>query len=295
LFAAASCSTQEAVVGNEHIKFCPPGTIEIDSNFFCDQFEICNTDWREYEYWTARVYGKKSVPHLACLPDTLCWRKEKDTCFFENPESYYRHPGLNYWPVVGISQEQALAYSKWRADRVLEVILINNKFISQDTAPTPESHFTIERYFNGTLTTYLTNERVKYYPKYSLPTLQERDKILAITDSLNRQALLKANSRKRKDCLANYPQVNSIEKPCKTFSGIYTLEMRKKKIACSEWLFPVYELHGGVSEWSSETNIAFGGSWKESREDILASDTARSFVGATTGFRNVCRWVKWQP
>lgn len=104
----------------------PAGTVQITETFFADKVEISNFAWQEYEKWTEIKFGKNSKEHLAVLPDTLVWR---DSLSYNEPyvQYYYRHVGYRDFPVVGISYEQALAYCKWRTERVKEYYAIRYK------------------------------------------------------------------------------------------------------------------------------------------------------------------------
>jgi hypothetical protein len=64
----------------------------------------------------------------ALLPDTTVWR---DEMAYNEPYErfYFRHPAYSFYPVVGVSWEQASAYCQWRTDRVNEQILILSKYI----------------------------------------------------------------------------------------------------------------------------------------------------------------------
>jgi formylglycine-generating enzyme required for sulfatase activity len=107
-------------------KFIPPGTVQITETFFADECEVSNLSWIEYEYWTAKTYGKNSKEYLATLPDTLVWRNEKT---YNEPyvTYYHRHKTYRDYPVVGISYEQALAFCKWRTERVKSFFNIQYK------------------------------------------------------------------------------------------------------------------------------------------------------------------------
>ena len=97
--------------------FVPPGTIPINETFFADECEFSNLSCIEYEYLTAVNFGRFSKEHLATLPDTLVWR---DAQAYNEPyvKYYYRHLAYRNYPVVGISHDQALAFCKWRTERV---------------------------------------------------------------------------------------------------------------------------------------------------------------------------------
>ena len=77
------------------------------SSFLMDESEVSNSHYREFEYWTRRVYGE-SYPQevLSILPDTLVWREELS---FNEPlvETYFRHPSYADYPVIGVNWEQA--------------------------------------------------------------------------------------------------------------------------------------------------------------------------------------------
>ena len=94
------------------------------SSFYMDETEVKNIDYREYLYWTKRVFGL-DYPEVyrKALPDTLGWRSRMA---FNEPyvEYYLRHPAYNDYPVVNVSWLQATDYAAWRTDRVNEIILI---------------------------------------------------------------------------------------------------------------------------------------------------------------------------
>jgi len=47
------------------------------SSFYMDETEVANLDYKEYLYWTKRVFGE-SYPevYVNALPDSLVWREE---------------------------------------------------------------------------------------------------------------------------------------------------------------------------------------------------------------------------
>ena len=95
------------------------------SSFYMDKYEISNLNWREYLHWMEVVFGP-TAPELVkqVLPDTTVWREEMA---YNEPylENYFRHPAFSFYPVVGVSWKQAMAYARWRTDRVNELALIN--------------------------------------------------------------------------------------------------------------------------------------------------------------------------
>jgi formylglycine-generating enzyme required for sulfatase activity len=111
--------------------FTPPGTVQISDTLFADETEITNFSWQEYENWTSAIYGKNSKEHLATLPDTLVWRDQNS---YNEPyvKYYYRHPAYKEYPVVGISYQQAVAFCKWRTERVKLFMTIKKDFKNQN-------------------------------------------------------------------------------------------------------------------------------------------------------------------
>jgi gliding motility-associated lipoprotein GldJ len=117
------------------------------ASFYMDENEVTNADYREYLYWLRRVYDYGYYPQIyqSALPDTLVWRDKLgyNETYVEN---YLRHPAYNFYPVVGVSWEQAMRYCSWRTDRVNEQILIDKGILNVMATQMDDQNFNTEVY-----------------------------------------------------------------------------------------------------------------------------------------------------
>ncbi len=94
------------------------------NSFYMDKYEVSNINWREYINWLEVVFGKVA-PKLVdkAKPDLTVWRNE---LAYNEPylQNYYEHPAFNFYPVVGVTWEQAVDFCEWRSDRVNELSLV---------------------------------------------------------------------------------------------------------------------------------------------------------------------------
>ena len=118
------------------------------ASFYMDETEVSNQDYREFVYWTQRVYPGDRKKIESILPDTLSWREE---LAYNEPyiQNYFRHPAYANYPVVGVSWTQANAYCGWRTDRVNEQILVDKGLLNHDPAQTGQNVFTTDTYLAG--------------------------------------------------------------------------------------------------------------------------------------------------
>ena len=95
-------------------------------SFYMDETEVTNLMYLQYLDWLKQVFPPENDEYRSiyngALPDTLVWRNRLG--FNEvMTNNYLRHPAYAQYPVVGVSWIQAVEFSKWRTDRVNELIL----------------------------------------------------------------------------------------------------------------------------------------------------------------------------
>lgn len=117
------------------------------ASFYMDETEVTNYDYRTYLTWLASRYPNSNKVRNA-TPDTLVWRRQ---LAYNEPyvNNYLRHPSYSNYPVVGVSWLQASEYCKWRTDRVNEYLLIQNGYLSLDSAQQNSNVFTTDGYLSG--------------------------------------------------------------------------------------------------------------------------------------------------
>jgi hypothetical protein len=98
----------------------PPGAVWIDNaNVWLDEAEVANQEWRQY----ALQQEKTGVPAAALAPNAAA----------QPVPDYYTNRFYNYYPVVGISYEQAQAFCKWRSQVVTSLLNQRNHVALADS------------------------------------------------------------------------------------------------------------------------------------------------------------------
>jgi hypothetical protein len=162
-----SCSVSKEQTLTPELLGTPPGTEKLSDNLYLDKAEIRNVDYLEFLHWTKAAYGSHSSEYTSILPDTNFWSKM-------NPElirldsNYLRHPAYRSFSVMGVSNEQAKKFTSWRADRVMEFILIKNGILEHTTITRDTELFTIKKYFSGEFSKAKPDKFIPFYPDYRL-------------------------------------------------------------------------------------------------------------------------------
>src|SRR5680860_285185 len=135
-------------------------------SFYMDETEVTNMMYMEYLDWLKSVFppSEENYKHIysGAVPDTLVWRNRLG--FNETMvNNYLRHPAYAKYPVVGVSWIQAVEFSKWRTNRVNELILEDGGYTKEgaryndvDGATT----FDTETYLNAPTKTYGGNDEI---------------------------------------------------------------------------------------------------------------------------------------
>ncbi len=268
----------------------PPGTTKLSDNLFIDQNEITNFNWLEYMYWTEKVYGKNSKEYSSILPDTNVWSKLNKS-FSVLDTLYFRHTAYKDYPVVGLSYEQVLNFTKWRSDRVMELFLIKNKILTYNENQDNDSYFSIEKYFTGNYCGIIPDSTLLIYPEYKLPDSVTFNMTISFAESLNEKNY---KSCKKKRCIDFIIDSNCLgnnhNNPLQTndpLSITYCYWCKKDLIT---------HLKGNLREMTNIKGNFFGLSFKDSCQtnfNLITEDT--SLVNCYTGFRNSCSYKIWQP
>ncbi len=135
-------------------------------SFYMDETEVTNLMYLEYLDWTKKVFPPENenyrLIYNGALPDTLVWRNRLG--FNETmTNNYLRHPAYADYPVVGVSWIQAVEFSKWRTDRVNELILEKEGFTKRGARLTDvnsSTTFNTQTYLTSPTDTYGGNTEI---------------------------------------------------------------------------------------------------------------------------------------
>ncbi len=138
-----------------------PTTQHVQS-FYMDETEVTNVMYMEYLDYLKAVYPPENPKYAniykGALPDTLVWRNRLG--FNETmTNNYLRHPAYGEYPVVGVNWVQAVEFAEWRTDRVNEILLEREGYLSSDAkykalSGETSGTFSTETYINSPSSVY---------------------------------------------------------------------------------------------------------------------------------------------
>jgi len=293
LFLSLSCDSAKylTIENQQYEVFTGPGLIFIKENLYADESEVTNLMYLEFIDWTEEIFGENSNEYNQIQVDKSVWNSTKFSA--EIGKNYFEHQDFANYPVVGISLEQAQLFSKWRTDRVAELMLIRKGLIKSDFKYSKVNYFTIEKYLNNDYEWILSKENI-FVPEYTIPNKDEWEIIAGLYSNYTNGTDLTLGENKRTikkhNFLHNTTEFHSNNNSkSKTIKKSCTDPMCQIKTLGVN-IYGLYDTVGNVSEMTSNEGISKGGSWKNRLGDIkIEKDFAFDSVNAWTGFRNIAR------
>jgi len=135
-------------------------------SFYMDETEVTNMMYMEYLDWLKNVFPPEEANYKniykGAVPDTLVWRNRLG--FNETMvNNYLRHPAYANYPVVGVNWIQAVEFSKWRTNRVNELMLEKEGYTKEGARYTDidaGTTFDTETYLNAPSKVYGGNDEI---------------------------------------------------------------------------------------------------------------------------------------
>jgi formylglycine-generating enzyme required for sulfatase activity len=234
----------------------PNGKWIEELQIFADQTEIANIHWIEYCKWL-----KENAPneYLAALPDTTVWADFSK----EYLTHYYSYSGFRFFPVVGISYQQAQKFCQWRSKIINEANKMRKpKGIYKD--------------YDVEIT-------------YRLPTEKEWT-VMAQAQNQDAHGFAPLAGKYRRMYPKDYPRANT-KRERNTEKALITEFI----FVYSPNIFGIYNIIGNVSEMVQEEGVGKGGSWAHTLEESAIAQR-QTYTTPTNwlGFRCVAT-VKLTP
>jgi formylglycine-generating enzyme required for sulfatase activity len=228
-----------------------------------DESEVTNFMWLEYLNWQERTYGKASEEYKGALPDTTVWTTKEGKQNEPYVKHYFSHPAYRHYPVIGISHQQAMAFCKWRTDRVKEFVAIEEKKAGNPIYP------------------------VKF--GYRLPTKEEWEKVARV--GFSEKTIKKLADKYKGQNTSNLKRGK--ESDNMGVAGKLNDNADVTAPVFSYWpnSLGIYNLIGNVAEMTLTKGVAKGGSWMHTEEEaVVENDIPYNGAQSWLGFR--CVFVK---
>lgn len=248
-----------------------PGVVWIEKTLFCDETEVSNLDWLEYQQLSG--HSRKQVPANPTM---------RKLNYNSNPQFYF-------FPVVNISYEEAVDYCKWRSKLVTENYNRRHNISRKDTAYT-EFFYHLPTKEQWVKCASFATDTVNYPHVFTQKDLATKiDK-----NGLDFLRLLGANITEDnlKDFNKNV-QADLAFNAKRTTNTYLNLE-----IPYYIWDYPtnnfgIYNIMGNVSEMTATKGIAMGGSFRDAYEECKVNkEVPYADPSEKVGFRCVCE-LKW--
>jgi formylglycine-generating enzyme required for sulfatase activity len=260
-------------------SWTPPNGVWLKDNTFIDQTEIANIHWLEFLFYIEKDSSsdlyQRMISYSAnedfIFRSYLNWEQIEDSGAFINnsysidssfsqrnalKEHYHRYPGFRYFPVVGITYEQALMFCKWRSRIVSDVV--NDGLEKKGSNERVYYNFRLPSEEEWELAAYgfldpdkfpygLTREYVPYDKMLRKDVVNNKVCPACNFDSLVRPAFV-SDYNLPFTCSGNRFYRNGFN-----FLG-YIYDNSPNRI-------DLYNMIGNVAEMTSEPGLAKGGSW----------------------------------
>lgn len=264
-------------------KHLTPNGVWLNDTLMYDHTEVTNSFYKEYMHWIKTAYGEGSDEHKAVMPDTSGYIFNMNVGYtgtnYEyrlSKNSYLFKLEYDDYPVTNITLQQAKDYSKWRSDRVFEMMLIVKGKIKPQRPKKGKSYFTIEKFLTHDKYIKL-RKHIPIYPIFFIPDTRNWN----IIKNLIREKKIKIgkiNSSERYQAILSESGVPLINYPYKG------KEYQKDGIL---------NILGNVAELIDGNNLCAGGSILNSKEEILKMEVSTcQAADKLIGFRCMSRWVK---
>ncbi len=255
-----------------------PEMLIVNDSLSLDITEISNINWRMFLHYYKRILGEHSPEYKALLPDTSGY-----LYMINESGELFKHGGISkseyFWsieydafPVVGVTLEQAKKFTQWRADRVLEMLLVQNRFFRVSTF----EDFTTDKFLTSEIYEKY-KDVITYIPEYSIPKKIH----LPVLKSLAEESVVYDDD-----------EINSLENALhlQLESGLPIRDAYARNGPRNE---RIINLIGNVSEMIDEAGTTVGGNYIQNLDDIKDYLIQTSAIpDQTVGFRNVAKWVK---
>ncbi len=199
ILIVSACSTgnkYELVKGKKKTS-APPVNVKINDSLFVDYLEITYIAYSEYLFYLNKIYGADSKEVQEAALDSLITNKLR-SYIRESVQVPIDQINIERLPVVGISYDQAIAYTEWRTAAVLELSLIDQKLLYNYKQQSADSHFTPEDYFSGEFTGFKPKQEIDFLV-FRLPTEDEWEMIYDLAEDKSRSLTTISETKENAD------------------------------------------------------------------------------------------------